>query len=594
MERSLLSDGNNEYSRSVASSGAGFAGSADGVSKALAFGGGESVEVDSFDSFGRSRRGAGAEVLPHDWASRSSVGGSEEGRLSFADGDASASVATSYASELDTDTATAVAPPPAEEGAHKCTPPRAPPLGRASPALSASPSAHKLASAQGKVVPAQIVLPGEKDGARLRVSPTSSRKHSAFARKLQEAEAGEEEAVSPQRQPPSASKLGEGAPAVDEWKEARTDKGKKYYYNRRTRQSSWRLPENAIFVKPSSGTDSTGNRDGSADESSVTHQKASLADETPPGHCAQLRQRQEQQLEQEKAAPPAAAGGHVFCLFCGVQASALAEPFLLHLHSCAGKHSDTNSSDLQAISTLLSQQQQQQQQQGGGDTSASEERSQDYQEDVRCATCSRTFADEAKLGRHAPSCLQASRNKVTPYDGRRKRILGTAMEHSTHSAALSSPHHGGPSSPTVRTPGTPNSNGRGRRPASSPEKSYLSYSSTSHASNNNYSPGHAAPAPVSAAVAAAKREHVCPKCACASASNDLLLRHLRVCLLEDVPVGAARNVVSQAGTTKEAEAEGLHACPFCAKRNGSGAGLTRHLALCAKKRAAANRPGAKK
>ena len=50
----------------------------------------------------------------------------------------------------------------------------------------------------------------------------------------------------------------------------------------------------------------------------------------------------------------------------------------------------------------------------------------------------------------------------------------------------------------------------------------------------------------------------------------------------------------QAGTTKEAEAEGLHACPFCAKRNGSGAGLTRHLALCAKKRAAANRPGAKK
>ncbi|OQS06543.1 hypothetical protein THRCLA_01408 [Thraustotheca clavata] len=38
-------------------------------------------------------------------------------------------------------------------------------------------------------------------------------------------------------------------PIVDEWKEAYTDDGKKYYYNRRTRESSWTCPENAILIR---------------------------------------------------------------------------------------------------------------------------------------------------------------------------------------------------------------------------------------------------------------------------------------------------------------------------------------------------------
>ncbi|CAK4103361.1 unnamed protein product [Aphanomyces euteiches] len=40
-------------------------------------------------------------------------------------------------------------------------------------------------------------------------------------------------------------------PVADEWKEAFTADGKKYYYNRRTRESSWTCPENAILVNRS-------------------------------------------------------------------------------------------------------------------------------------------------------------------------------------------------------------------------------------------------------------------------------------------------------------------------------------------------------
>ncbi|KDO33303.1 hypothetical protein SPRG_02112 [Saprolegnia parasitica CBS 223.65] len=36
---------------------------------------------------------------------------------------------------------------------------------------------------------------------------------------------------------------------MDEWKEAYTADGKKYYYNRRTRESSWTCPDDAILVK---------------------------------------------------------------------------------------------------------------------------------------------------------------------------------------------------------------------------------------------------------------------------------------------------------------------------------------------------------
>ncbi|OQR92587.1 hypothetical protein ACHHYP_03509 [Achlya hypogyna] len=58
----------------------------------------------------------------------------------------------------------------------------------------------------------------------------------------------------------------------DEWKEAFTDDGKKYYYNRRTRESAWTCPENVIVIKSSStNTRTSGDDSAHATDDSSSH-----------------------------------------------------------------------------------------------------------------------------------------------------------------------------------------------------------------------------------------------------------------------------------------------------------------------------------
>lgn len=90
--------------------------------------------------------------------------------------------------------------------------------------------------------------------ARVVASPTQSKTDSDFSRRLARGfdEAGGEGAgagagFGEQKDLPAI------APPVstvcDEWKEAISPEGKIYYYNRRTRESSWRVPANAVIVR---------------------------------------------------------------------------------------------------------------------------------------------------------------------------------------------------------------------------------------------------------------------------------------------------------------------------------------------------------
>ncbi len=491
------------------------------VAKILAFGGGDSVEVESFSVTNRS-----------------------SDQFSSFSAQPLSSTTTAY---LNVDV-------PSKLQEHT-TPPR-PPAHQRQPTLSDSPSTSKLNS-QNKVVPAQIVLPGEKDGSRLCVSPTSSRKESDFGRKLLEAEGDQRREQQEEQQ---SSRNGEKSIAKDEWKEAQTDGGKRYYYNRRTRESAWKLPAGALLVHPT-----VVKTDQQDDVTEDPRKKVLTTDSTPPGVCSQRHQREAQELVRQlnedieaKRTALTSTGVDMFCIFCGKQDSLLDMPYIEHMSQCPANRNMKHGEALLAVLACLEQQSHHVYPQI--DSMPNEQSTIDYEETVECSTCGRTFADEGRLSKHAPSCLEASRNKITPYDGRRHRILGTPMEH-IHN--MKSPNQrGSPStgSPAARPPSTPNS--YGSRPASSPLKR----------SPDAYDEG-----------APHTEEFPCPKCDIKNASKDILLKHLRRCLLDEAPVCSGTSAVQSED----------HQCPFCAKRSQSSSAYSRHLAICSKKRAALHKPGSK-
>jgi hypothetical protein len=446
----------------------------------------------------------------------------------------------------------------------RCTPPR-PPLSQQRPAMTCSPSTSKINS-QNKIVPSQMILPSEKDGARICVSPTSSRKESDFGRKLLEVNSELENSH------------------ADEWKEAYTEKGKRYFYNRRTRKSSWKLPSNAILIEATSTPTPTPTIPSSKSapkrdvDDVTTEQVISMlkVNQTPPGECSQQIQRKTQQVVQglyanieEKSSNIISAGTDIYCLFCGKQAH-LDIPYMEHLFICSQNKNNNHNEVLLAINSYLNQQKHQQTNNyyhhdhahdklSVSDMTMLEEQSRhDYHETVECSTCGRTFADENKLSKHAGACLESSIKKVTPYDGRRKRIIGTPMELAPESFMKS---------PSGKSPSTPSHN-HNQRPSSSPAKTPGSAGRSKSIMNAN------------ANESLVSYKHSCPKCDMNMDSKESLLRHLRKCLEEDTEKISGHELQEQS-------------CHFCGKRTQNGNALSRHLAICNKKRQAIQKPGQK-
>ena len=560
-----------------------------GVAKALTFGGGDSVEVER--STGGSNRGQG-QAFQHfqHFPQAARAPGQPPADAAFLQEEEGAGDGSGPVHDRPTDR----------------TPPR-PPLSQRAPALTDSPSTTKLNSQSAKAMGTTVqtlLLPSDKESRRMAVSPTSSRTDSEFGRQLaasQERDRGATAAAATTRARPRTEK--ERPPAAvqaahqpaDEWKAAVTDGGKRYYYNRRTRLSAWRLPAGALCAEPAPGTSTNQEKD-----SKAAVVQATDVDQTPPGQCAQRRQREGQrhakQLQEDtlaKHSSLAGAGAPLFCIFCGERDAAMQGgqgAFLEHLSQCArGRNGDTNEA-LLAVNAYLTQlaggamkqlpQPQRQALQnlsgtseaGGADLAEFDWNEQSYQDysasssvlnQVECSTCGRTFADESKLSKHAPACLESSIKRV-PYNGSRKRIVGTPME-------LMPARFISPGSPAA-APGTPGTGSRST-PTSSSKKN------TGGGSAGKQLAG----SPVKVA---APDSHVCPKCDMSVRSKDQLLKHLRSCLLEEENT---ENAVSTAQPSGVEAKEQL--CPFCGKLNHDSTQLNRHLAICNKKRQTTDKPG---
>ncbi|KAF0715956.1 hypothetical protein AaE_011224, partial [Aphanomyces astaci] len=96
---------------------------------------------------------------------------------------------------------------------------------------------------------------------------------------------------------------------VDEWKQAFTEDGKTYYYNRRTRETSWTCPENAIVVNRSATAAPT-----PVDHSMVGTSTDSVA--TPATTTVTMHQSKKS----------------MFCMFCGLECRVW--ELMPHMSSC--------------------------------------------------------------------------------------------------------------------------------------------------------------------------------------------------------------------------------------------------------------------
>ncbi|EQC31277.1 hypothetical protein SDRG_10881 [Saprolegnia diclina VS20] len=99
---------------------------------------------------------------------------------------------------------------------------------------------------------------------------------------------------------------------MDEWKEAYTADGKKYYYNRRTRESSWTCPDDVILVKTEPRIPLTSHE-------AAPEANDSMCDEATP--------------QSTSSASFLSTKNCMYCMFCGQ--SAPAWKLLSHMQTCA-------------------------------------------------------------------------------------------------------------------------------------------------------------------------------------------------------------------------------------------------------------------
>ena len=249
-----------------------------------------------------------------------------------------------------------------------------------------SPTCHqqlRSTTVAASVLPAQVMM---ADKSNIKISPTRLKDESEFGKSLEECARVErgESATATQPQNCSITEVNESSnevEVIDEWKEALTSDGKIYYYNRRTRKSTWRLPPDAKLYEPPIENEENMNRQ---ENTKVVGETASL-----------------------------------FCLYCGVKDDALnvAE----HMKSCHQAASQVYSGEnrlkaLKIIQRCVLEHQQE------GETIYN-----DMKADEQCNICSRTFSSKRSLTLHMKAC-KAQDQRTVPFDSRQKRMNGTAMQ----------------------------------------------------------------------------------------------------------------------------------------------------------------------
>lgn len=430
----------------------------------------------------------------------------------------------------------------------------------------------------------------------------------------------------------------------DEWKEAQTPGGRRYFYNRRTRKSSWKLPPSAftlevggsqrIFTaadKPrtdiQTGADMTPLR--------VSEHASKPNHATPPSVDPQQRQRDLKRHEEVSVSlightdaadrkPPslpqslpatlaaAAALGRstdedpsasattafLYCPFCAAAvtipinpvqldesyASPNAEARMLmaaHMRLCANapkENQDLIESLAATVSDIKFSPEQNQSEerilpQGVSQTvlsgpsmeySGSHEVTavdmsttvdQDATTEVEvCEECGRKFA-QGRLASHAKVCRSVFKEKRTPYDVRRKRLVGTPMEFT----ALESSKLEATPKKDRRSIGGPGSASRNRGMSPSMKGKVAS---PAHTKNDG--------------------SFACPYCASGKATTrEELMKHMRSCVNDEKLEEHAKLEKEKGTTSFEGDGQARAACPFCAKPTNM---LSAHLLRCEKRK----------
>jgi hypothetical protein len=518
--------------------------------------------------------------------------------------------------------------------------------------------------------PTRIPLPKRVSSGGVAVSPTTQKKESDFAKRLDDYESSEETRIYPNttgtikhesscndtaqntqamrsRTVPDTrynrsktlsgrigeymdsssgqqqSKSNEEKPLGDEWKEAQTPGGRRYYYNRRTRKSSWKLPPSAFLVDIDGTQRIFTENLKSRDDCDYTPQRAAssrgqaISQATPPSVDPQQRQRDLQisanmnsnaitnqaiiesnyemnsqfmsLLSDEGARdtkPPALGqntaitpfGIHkdtneldpasplIYCPFC-------ATPLLLneerreraedvvnsHLVSCRNAPVDVSQQMVNSLTLALNslklitsiEHQHGQTSRYSDSLNNTAELSttaiDTTAEPVEiCEDCGRKFS-VGRLASHAKACKSVFQEKRTPYDGRRKRLMGTPMEFITARDIDATP------TPT-----------RNRNAPRSGVKSHQKISPL-----------------VKTGIKKEENALNCPYCDHGTTSRDALMKHLRECVTDS----KLREHVKKSEVFG-GHAEARSACPFCAKPTST---LSAHLIQCDRRKILQNK-----
>jgi hypothetical protein len=309
------------------------------------------------------------------------------------------------------------------------------------PMLSESPSTHHTASTTA-TKKANVKLPSEKASGRIVISPGRKKEDSEFARRLRLSEGckddkEDEEKSGAMNDGILTGKDAREATLEDEWKIATTSDGRKYFYNRRSRVSAWKLPDGARLVESAGQSHSRQHTTCASVQSSVSQVKTGL-----------------------------------FCMFCGVNPSVEGSSLEGHLNSCS--RFDVKDGDaIQTVYTLaakmglltgasvLGDRQSQasqlsqvsmgsQRYEDSFDSFASTTDGDQGLEKEKCNYCGRTFA-MGRLAHHEPSCRESHSFKTVPWDSGRKRTQGTALEFHHAKSPSEKPRSGSkPNTPSDR------------------------------------------------------------------------------------------------------------------------------------------------
>lgn len=237
--------------------------------------------------------------------------------------------------------------------------------------------------------------------------------------------------------------------AQDEWKQAKTPEGKSYYYNRRTRESSWKAPTTGIIITLPS--DSSNPKPLRENDTNLTVRGAKASGEihkvTP---AAQARLEEGEFAAAQAFDPPKSPYNVGIANYPTMEAEA-AEAFDFILERINDNDTDCFSRFLEFCATERALRAAKVMEEDGLTTTALVNRGQQ-----QCPECGRSFARSESLHKHLKGCKTIMEKRV-PSDSSRRRVFGTPMDGFVGPSASPSP-----STPAKQQQNTPGSAGSAR------------------------------------------------------------------------------------------------------------------------------------